>query len=133
MAVGLAAAAAVALFRASAAQSTHEVRLTGNRFSPGEVAVRAGDSVRFVNAGGLHNVAFREDVLTPEQRRLLDAVLPGREEFRAMGEAPLASPLLVSPDEVYAFRVPDLPPGRYEYFCAPHVGAGMKGTLVVQR
>jgi plastocyanin len=28
-------------------------------------------------------------------------------------------------------RCQRFPRGRYEYFCAPHFGAGMKGTVVV--
>ncbi|HEX9564387.1 MAG TPA: plastocyanin/azurin family copper-binding protein [Gemmatimonadaceae bacterium] len=129
--VGLLAVVAIVLLNATAAESTHVVRLSGNRFTPGEVTVRAGDSLRFVNGGGFHNIAFREDILSPSQRRLLDSVMPGREEFRKFGEVPLASPLLITTDEVYALQLPALPPGRYEYFCAPHVGAGMKGTVVV--
>lgn len=114
------------------AESMHEIRMTGNRFAPEEITVRAGDTVRFVNGrGGLHNVAFREDILTPEQKKLLDAAMPGREDFRRLAEVPLAGPILVSEGEVYAVAVPALPPGRYEYFCAPHVAAGMKGTIIV--
>jgi plastocyanin len=124
--------AAVAIVKASAAESTHIVRLAGNRFSPVRITARAGDSLRFVNGSGLHNIAFREDSLSPEQRRLIDAMLPGRDEFRSLAVVPLASPILVSPDEEYAFRLAALPPGRYEFFCAPHVSAGMRGTLIIE-
>lgn len=132
--VGLVAVAGAVWLHAFAAESTVRVNLSGNRFAPGEVAVHPGDSLAFVNVGGgLHNIAFREDVLTPEQHRLLDGTMPNREEFRANGgEAPLASPILVDRDEVYGFRIPKgLPAGRYEFFCAPHAAAGMKGVLVV--
>lgn len=109
----------------------HTVQLTANRFTPADFTVKAGDSLRFVNhRGGLHTVTFREDVLTPAVRKLLDAVMPGRDVFR-VPEPPLSSPLMIADGEVYAFSVPALPPGKYEYFCDPHVGAGMKGTITV--
>jgi len=133
-AAGAIALVSVVLVRAYATESTVEVDLTGNRFDPSEVTIHPGDSLVFVNVGaGMHNIAFREDVLSAQQRSLLDATMPDREAMRAAGgEAPLASPILVGKDEVYGFRIPkELPPGRYEFFCAPHVAAGMKGVLVV--
>ena len=110
----------------------HVIQLRGNRFTPAEVTVRAGDSLRFVNhPGGLHTIEFRKDVLTPAVRRLFEAAMPGREVYAKLSDPPLSSPMLVRDDEAYEFAVPALPPGRYEYFCEPHVGAGMKGTVIV--
>jgi plastocyanin len=92
--------------------AAHVIQMTGNRFTPAEVTVRAGDSLRFVNGrGGLHNVVFREDVLTPAVRTLLDEAMPPREEFRKFPEPPLASPMLIGEGEVHAFALPALPPG----------------------
>lgn len=109
----------------------HTIRLTANRFTPADFTVKAGDSLRFINGpGGLHTVAFRENGLAPAVRRLLDAAMPGREVFN-MPVPPLSSPLMIKDGEVYAFSMPALPPGQYEYFCDPHVGAGMKGTITV--
>jgi plastocyanin len=117
---------------AVATSSAHVIRLTANRFTPEEVTVRAGDSLRFVNnPGGLHTIEFRKDVLTPAARKLLEEDMPGREVYSKLANPPLSSPMLTRDGEVYAFAVPALPPGRYEYFCEPHVGAGMKGVIIV--
>lgn len=112
--------------------AAHVIQLTANRFTPAEVTVRAGDSLRFVNnPGGLHTIEFRKDALSAEVRKLLEDAMPGREVYSRLANPPLSSPMLTRDGEVYAFAVPSLPPGRYEYFCEPHVGAGMKGTITV--
>lgn len=129
IAISLGVAAGTATARP--AVEIHTIRMTANRFTPADFTVRAGDSLQFVNnPGGLHTVAFREKGMDPAVRKLLDAVMPGREVFN-VANPPLSSPLLIRDGEVYAFTMPALPPGKYEYFCDPHVGAGMKGTITV--
>ncbi len=107
---------------------THEIRLTGNRFVPSEIEAHPGDSLRFVNGpGGLHNVEFTRDSIAETPRRVLAFAMPGDKI------GPLSSPLLISSGEVYAFRIPELPAGRYPFICLAHVAAGMRGVLVIRR
>ena len=104
----------------------HEVRLTG-RFEPAIIEARAGDSLRFVlRSGGPHNVQFVVDSIAAPMRSLLDKAMPGDKI------GPLASPLLISTGESYIFRIPDLEPGSYPFFCLPHM-ATMRGVLVIVR
>ena len=102
----------------------HEVRLTG-RFEPAIIEAHAGDSLRFVNGvGGPHNVQFAADSIPGPMRAKLE---------RAMGGdkiGPLSSPLLIDRGESYGFRIPDLEPGQYPFFCLPHM-ASMRGVLVI--
>ncbi len=45
--------------------------------------------------------------------------------------APLASNLLKD-GESYTISLAAVPPGTYPYFCMPHSGAGMKGSITVE-
>lgn len=111
-----------------------EVRLNNNRFLPALVTARAGDTLAFINGrGGPHNVQFADDSLSDAAHRLLDAAMPERPKVAWSRDVPLAGPLLVLEGDTYKVAVPDLPPGRYRFFCAPHVGGGMRGELVVVR
>lgn len=107
--------------------ATHVVRMTGTSFVPAETRVRAGDTVRFVNGmGGPHNVEFVGDSIPAAARKLIDAAMPGDKI------GPLSGPLVLDEDETYTVVVPDLTPGRYAYFCRPHL-ANMRGGLTVTR
>jgi plastocyanin len=109
------------------APATHLVRMTASSFVPAETRVRAGDTVRFVNGmGGPHNVEFAGDSIGAAARTLLDAAMPGDKI------GPLSGPLVLDEDETYAVVIPDLRPGRYAYFCRPHL-ANMRGGLTVTR
>ena len=59
-------------------------------------------------------------------RSALSRALPDR-----MSE--LAGPLLTSDGAEYTVDLTGVPPGRYPFFCMPHMGVGMAGTLVVER
>lgn len=108
------------------APAIHEIRLAAGRFQPALVTARAGDTLRFVNvAGGPHNIMFFADSLADAARVLLE------EAMRGDKIGPLSSPLLLDRNEVYAFAVPLLPPGRYPFACLPHVAGGMSGALIV--
>ncbi len=74
---------------------------------------------------------FSEDSISDEVHRLIDAAMPERPRVKWSREVPLAGPLLVLDGDTYTVVVPALPPGRYRFFCAPHVGGGMRGELVV--
>lgn len=111
---------------ADAVATRREVQMAGNRFAPAEIAARAGDTIRFINGnGGPHNIQFFSDSIPESIQRILDAAMTGNKW------APLSSPLLLNPREVYDFMVPVLAPGRYPFFCVPHFGKRMMGALVV--
>ena len=109
------------------------IQLDNNRFSPNIITAKAGDTLVFTNGrGGPHNVQFADDSLTDAAHRLIDAAMPERPKTTWSREIPLAGPLLVLNGDTYKVVVPALPPGRYRFFCAPHVGGGMRGELIVQ-
>ena len=110
--------------------AVHVVRMTMSgtaaRFEPATLRVRAGDRVRFVVASGApHNVAFDPAKLPADVRRALTAAMPNPIQ-------PLSGPLLLNAGDGYTISFAGVKPGRYEFFCMPHVGMGMKGTVVVR-
>lgn len=109
-----------------------DVRLENNRFLPAILTARAGDTLAFVNGrGGPHNVQFADDSLSDIAHRLIDAAMPDRPRVAWSRDVPLAGPLLVLTGDTYRVVVPALPPGRYRFFCSPHLSGGMRGELVV--
>lgn len=109
------------------APQTVVVTLQGNEFRPSIVTAHVGDSVRFVNGnGGPHNIAFAVDSISPAAKALLERAMKGEKI------GPVSSPLLIDPQEAYAFVVPALPEGRYPLLCVPHM-ANMRGSLIVSR
>lgn len=109
-----------------------EVQLNNNRFMPAQVTARPGDTLAFINGrGGPHNVQFADDSLSDAAHRLIDAAMPERPKAAWSRDVPLAGPLLVLEGDTYKVAVPDLPPGRYRFFCTPHLSGGMRGELVV--
>jgi plastocyanin len=110
-----------------------DVRLDNNRFSPNIITARVGDTLAFVNSrGGPHNVQFADDSISDEVHRMIDAAMPDRPKAKWSRDVPLASPLLVLDGETYRVVVPALPPGRYHFFCTPHLMSGMRGVLVIE-
>jgi plastocyanin len=109
---------------------THEVKMimsgTTARFDPATVTVRPGDRVRFVVVSGApHNVSFDPAKLPADVRRVLAAAMPNPIQ-------PLSGPLLLNAGDSYTISFAGVKPGRYEFFCMPHVGMAMKGTVVVR-
>jgi plastocyanin len=124
--------AAIVVAMRPAPVERQDVQLNNNRFMPALVTARAGDTLAFINGrGGPHNVQFADDSLTDAAHRLIDAAMPDRPKVAWSRDVPLAGPLLVLEGDTYKVAVPELPPGRYRFFCAPHVSGGMRGELVV--
>jgi plastocyanin len=127
----LAACAVLATQLGAARQpAVHEVRMVSDgktaHFEPAEITAHPGDAIRFVNAaGGPHNVSFEADKLPADVRAALQEDLP--EQIQ-----PLWGKLLTTPGEAYTVRLNGVRPGRYEFFCMPHMAMGMKGVLVVR-
>lgn len=91
----------------AAAAATHEVQVISFRFEPETLVVQPGDTVRWRNLGGDHNVVADDESFT---------------------NGPPSSG-----NWTYS-RVFDLA-GEYGYYCQPHGGpggAGMAGKIVVQ-
>jgi plastocyanin len=88
----------------------------GIAFEPARVRAQAGDTVRFVQAGGLpHNVEFRS--------------IPAAAD---LGERRVG-PMLVSVGQTYDVVIDRrFLPGKYVYVCTPHEGFGMAGIIYVQ-
>jgi len=130
--IAIAGVAGVGALLSGSALERKDVRLDNNRFMPAQITARVGDTLAFVNGrGGPHNVQFSDDSLSDTAHRLIDAAMPERPKQPWSREVPLASPLLVLNGETYKVVVPALPPGRYRFFCTPHLNGGMRGELVV--
>jgi plastocyanin len=115
---------------AAPVQQTHVVRMIKEgdvpRFEPANITIKAGDSVRWVNtSGGPHNVSF-DKVKTPDEAEpVLMRNMPNQIDE-------LWGPLMAEPNATYTISTVGLKPGRYEYFCLPHMANQMKGTITIQ-
>ena len=97
-----------------AADHTVEAR-PNNTFSPSNLTIEVGDTVTFVNTGGLHNVEADDG------------------SFRCAegcdGQGGNGNPSSSAWSATVTFNNP----GTVDYFCEVHVGFGMTGTIVVQQ
>jgi plastocyanin len=112
------------------AGTTHTVRMLGDaqgyRFEPANVAVKAGDAVKFVNvSGGPHNAAFDPAAVPDDVEPVLSKNMPDQ-------MSPLAGKLLVNPNESYTISFAGVKAGAYNYFCSPHLAMNMKGVITVE-
>lgn len=98
----------------------------GYRFEPASVTIRAGDTVEWVNvSGGPHDVAFWADSIPSGASQLLQARMQ-------QTIAPLAGPLLATPNQTYDISFAGAQPGTYKYYCTPHLSLGMRAQITVQ-
>lgn len=110
---------------------THEVKMLqdaqGNyRFEPADLAIKAGDGVKFVMvSGGPHNVAFDPAQIPANAKTQLSANMQQQ-------VSELSSPMMMNPNETYTISFGQMPPGKYEYHCTPHLAMGMRGSITVQ-
>ena len=123
--------------RAATPPTVHEVRMimTGStaRYEPATLTINQGDQVRFVNvSGGPHNVAFDPSTIPADVKPVLSAHMPNQIDE-------LWGPLMNTPGAAYTVSFAGVRPGRYAYFCVPHmydkngnVTTGMKGTIIVR-
>jgi len=118
-AAGLAAGISVAAVSSPAyAAETKEVKMGtdsgGLQFVPAKTSICKGDSVKWINnKGGPHNVVFDEDEIpsgVDQEKISMD------EQLGEVGDT---------------FVMKFDTAGDYSYYCEPHRGAGMNGSLTV--
>ena len=95
--------------RAASAGDVHDVTQVGLNFEPPEITVAVGDTVRWTHTGGTHTV-------TSGDACTFDGIF---------FDAPLNSQ-----NPVFEYVVPDVE-GLISYFCRPHCGLSMVGSITV--
>ena len=117
---------ALALFGACSDDApSNEATVTmaeGQRFTPDVAVVRAGTIVTFVNESSeAHTVTAYDGV--PQY------FASGGATSEATARDAIAD-ALIGQEASYAVAFDE--PGTYEYFCIPHEGQGMRGTIEVE-
>jgi len=90
-------------------QTTHQVNVSSNKFTPADIIIMAGDIVTWTNTDGTHNVDG------------MISTFPSNPESFGNNVG--------GPGWTYSheFNIP----GKYDYQCDPHVQYGMVGTITV--
>ena len=116
--------------KAPATGKTWEVKMVGDgtnyKFEPADITIKAGDNVKFTMvSGGPHNVAFDPAEIAAAAKPQLMANMDNQ-----MSE--LSGPLLQNAGEVYEISFANVPAGKYNYHCTPHLAMNMRGTITIQ-
>jgi len=116
---------------APATGTTHEVRMLGDdkgfRFEPANLTIKSGDAVKFIAVSGFpHNVAFSATGLAADVKAQLDA------NFGTERMAELTSNMYMTEGQNATISFANIPAGKYEFNCTPHLAMGMKGVITVQ-
>ncbi|AFZ44082.1 plastocyanin [Halothece sp. PCC 7418] len=103
---------------------TYQVKMgsdTGQlQYVPSKLTIHPGDTVEFVmNKLAPHNVVFDSNGV-PSGAKALASSLSKNKLLSGAGE----SHTVTFPE--------DAPKGEYKYYCQPHRGAGMNGTIIVE-
>lgn len=111
---------------ACAGSGAPSVEMAGQSFEPAELTIDAGDTVTFDNTSSeAHTVTAYDGELPEGADYFSSGGLPSEEAARDE----LAAALIAAGD---SYELTFTEPGTYRYFCIPHEGAGMKGTIVVE-
>src|SRR4051812_3481232 len=107
-----------------------DVKMIGDgttyKFEPADITIKAGDGVRWTMVtGGPHNVAFDPAEVNAAAKPQLMANMDNQ-----MSE--LSSPMLQGAGETYEISFANVPAGKYNYHCTPHLSMNMKGTITVK-
>ena len=90
-------------------QTSHTVNVTSNVFAPDELTVTAGDTVKWTNTQGSHNVNGLKSKFPDNPESFGNDVGTG-----------------------WVFEHVFAIPGTYNYQCDPHAAFGMTGVIIVQ-
>lgn len=113
-----------AVFTPSAAAETYTVKLGSDKgllkFEPTKLTVKPGDTIKWVNNKvPPHNVVF-DPIKNPSKDK-------------ALAKSLSHTKLMLNPRQTVETVIPaDAPAGNYTFYCQPHRGAGMAGTITVQ-
>jgi plastocyanin len=107
----------------------HEVKMVGDangyRYEPANITVKPGDGIKFIMVSmGPHNVAFDPAAIPADQKDQLFANMPNSTDG--------SSPILSTPNEEFILSLTNIKPGKYPFFCTPHLAMNMKGEITVQ-
>ena len=101
------------------------VAMSGHRFDPESMTVRAGDPIEFHNdSSEAHSVTAYGDLLP----RGAAYFATGGAESEERARDDISAGLLQQGEK---FELTLETPGTYRYFCLPHESDGMTGTIVV--
>jgi plastocyanin len=115
---------------APATGKTHEVKMTSDgtnfKFEPADITIKAGDNVKWTLVSGApHNVAFDPTTILAAAKPQLTANMPN-----TMSE--LSGPIMSNINDTYEISFANVPAGKYDYHCTPHLAMNMRGTITVQ-
>ncbi|OYD93492.1 plastocyanin [Nostoc sp. 'Peltigera membranacea cyanobiont' 213] len=113
-----------AVFTPSASAETYQVKLGTDKgmlaFEPKKLTIKPGDTIEWVNNKvPPHNVVF-DAAKNPSKDAALAKSLSHKQLLMSAGKK-----------ETTTFPA-DAPVGDYTFYCEPHRGAGMVGTITVQ-
>jgi plastocyanin len=98
---------------------------TGYRYEPANITVKAGDGIKFVVVSTPpHNVAFDPATIPADVRDQLFANMPNSQDG--------SSPMLMNANEEWTLSLGNIKPGKYPFFCTPHLAMNMRGEITVQ-
>jgi plastocyanin len=106
----------------------HDVGMTQVSFRPEELTVEAGTTVTFRNTSShSHTVTAYQGAYPDGAEFFATGGYDSQSEARRAWESENAG--LLNQGEVFEheFSIP----GRYGYFCIPHIDAGMEGAVIV--
>lgn len=98
---------------------------TGYRYEPATINAKPGDGIKFVMVSmGPHNVAFDPAVIPAEVKDQLFANMPNSQDGQ--------SPILTDPNTDWTLSLGNIKPGKYPFYCTPHLAMNMKGEINIQ-
>lgn len=99
--------------------------VAGQRFEPSSLTVASGDTVIFsVDSPDPHTVTAYEEELPDGASFFSTGGASNEEETRSN-----VADALITQGETFELVLDE--PGTYRYFCIPHEGQGMKGSIIV--
>ena len=103
------------LFITTVNATTHNVSVSSNIFTPNSLTIEAGDTVRWSNTGGGHNV------------RASDGSFRCAEGCDDRNDGGNGNPS----GALWSFEITFHTIGTVSYFCEPHINFGMQGSITV--